>query len=329
MSEDTGSSKSRRKITAVLFTLIVVLALGALLLTSYIYLDRAKHGQALEHYKLTRVLFEEILAQRTDVQHGAIDRIAAEESFLTAMKQRNRESLRENAEPFYDHLQAEFGISHFYIHTPANQVFLRLHKPEQFGEHINRYLLHQAAGFNLQRSVSGIEIGTHGTLTLRTLSSWRVDGRLIGYIEIGEEVEQIARRVQALAGVELVATVQKKFLSKDAWEEGMRMLGREARWDQFRDRVTISRDSSEIARRLYLGLIREKSRDMTIQADGKTFLGKLMPIRNAVDMQVGDFLVVVDVTEETTTLHRAMTLIIGFCLILGACWSWVIVTRKR
>ena len=38
---------------------------------------------------------------------------------------------------------------------------------------------------------SGIELGPLGTMTLRVVIPWRVDGVLIGYIELGKDLDEI------------------------------------------------------------------------------------------------------------------------------------------
>ena len=62
---------------------------------------------------------------------------------------------------------------------------------------------------------------------------------LIGYFELGKEIEDILEDISDEHGVELTATIRKNDLKRQSWESGMKMLGREADWDRFADDVVI------------------------------------------------------------------------------------------
>ena len=74
---------------------------------------------------------------------------------------------------------------------------------------------------------------------LRTVHPWWVDGRLIGYIELGEEIEHITPKLGEQLDAEIILTVNKIHLDRTRWEEGVKMMGKSADWDDFNKLVVI------------------------------------------------------------------------------------------
>ena len=53
--------------------------------------------------------------------------------------------------------------------------------------------------------------------------------------ELGIDVEGLASHVKQLRGNELFVAIEKSYLNREDWEEGMEKLGREGNWDQFEE----------------------------------------------------------------------------------------------
>ena len=60
-----------------------------------------------------------------------------------------------------------------------------MHDPNRYGDVIQRVTLDRATEGGTSW---GIELGPLGTFTLRLVHPWRIDGKLAGYIEVGEEI---------------------------------------------------------------------------------------------------------------------------------------------
>ena len=149
----------------------------------------------------------------------------------------DRQALLEASEPIYTTLNADYNVTHFYFHTLEKTCFLRIHQPGRFGDAIDRYTLASAA--RLDRPYYGLELGPLGTFTLRYVRPWRVDGKLIGYVELGEEIEHITGDLQEIMNVDVVAVIDKSFVNRAGWQQGQTMLGREDNWDLLEDGVII------------------------------------------------------------------------------------------
>ncbi|SDE77815.1 PAS domain S-box protein [Rhodospira trueperi] len=135
-----------------------------------------------------------------------------------------------HADTFAD-LRRRHDITHFYFHRPDRVNLLRVHLPARHGDRIGRATIIEAA-LNGEES-SGIELGPLGTFTLRVVRPIFADERLIGFIELGMEIESLLEEVGNSRDVSLALLIDKAFLNRSDWERGMAMLGRPAQWDLF------------------------------------------------------------------------------------------------
>src|SRR5439155_6117790 len=109
---------------------------------------------------------------------------------------------------------------------------------EEFGDKIGRFTLAEAR--RTGKPTWGNEQGPFGTLTLRVVYPWFSEGKLLGYIELGKEVEDVLHEVRQMLGVDLVVVADKQFLDRAKWEKASKNLPRPARWDQFKSTVVVS-----------------------------------------------------------------------------------------
>ena len=150
----------------------------------------------------------------------------------------DRERLLAQTRDRYEHLNHDYGITHFYFHQLDSTCFLRVHYPTRFGDPIDRQTL--AGAVSLDKPCYGIELGPLGTLTFRYVSPWKVDGKVIGYLELGSEIDSALETIQKESGFELAVLIDKQFLNRKDFQDGRLMLERVANWDLFENAVIVS-----------------------------------------------------------------------------------------
>ena len=74
--------------------------------------------------------------------------------------------LLKQVEPLFRHFRKEHRITHFYFHSPDRVCILRMHKPDRYGDKINRFTALEAE--KTGKTSWGIELGPLGTFTLET-----------------------------------------------------------------------------------------------------------------------------------------------------------------
>ncbi|MEO5330496.1 MAG: PAS domain S-box protein [Magnetococcus sp. YQC-5] len=183
--------------------------------------------------------FQEIQKEESAIMQVAITAIKRNESIQAAFAQKDRSLLYARAKDLFSELRQNFNLTHFYFHQPDRVNWLRIHQPDRFGDLIQRQSLMMAQESG--RVSSGLELGPLGTLVLRTVSPWYDDqNNLIGFIELGKEIEEMILSMQHLFHVHIYMFVLKKNLEQAGWRTGQKMLERNVDWDTFANHVLIN-----------------------------------------------------------------------------------------
>jgi diguanylate cyclase (GGDEF)-like protein/PAS domain S-box-containing protein len=158
---------------------------------------------------------------------------------------------------------------------------------------------------------------------------------LIGYVELGKEIEDIlqARRVP---GLELAVVIRKKYLNRQTWEEGMRFLNREADWDRQPYSVVIYASQGRLPDAFApmadhdMAGIPHQETDREIAFAGKDWRVFAMPLPDASGQEVGDLLIMFDITAEHEAFVRLLALggTVGGVL-LTLLLSFIVVLLRR
>jgi PAS domain S-box-containing protein len=247
----------RLKIILPVLSLLVVLAI-AVAYSEYHIEHQKLADQHLSDLHKSEWLLTEKIDENEAVYKMLSDGICKDTEILRAFLGRDRDGLLEQAAPMYATLNAEYGITHFYFHTLDKTCFLRAHNPARFGDTIGRHTLANAMGTDTVSS--GIEIGPLGTFTLRYVRPWRVDGQLIGFVELGKEVDAVTRDMKRVLGFEFVIVINKSRVDRTGWQEGLAMLDRAGDWDLLDDAVILNHTFEEFPAEL-TGHIQERCMD--------------------------------------------------------------------
>ncbi|MDZ7615907.1 MAG: cache domain-containing protein, partial [Patescibacteria group bacterium] len=262
------------------------------------------------------------LREQTALQADALAAMHAvilrDDALRSALKDADRQRLLAAWGPAFQQLRDKHAITHLYFLDPSRTCFLRVHKPEKHGDLVDR-----ATALKAERTgaiASGVELGPLGTFTLRVVCPVFDGGELIGYIELGKEIEDGLAHVRAAHGVDMVVDIRKSVLNRGRWEAGMKMLGRDANWNRFPDDVVIYSSLSPIPNELgqlieHRGWLRETG-DKPLAFGGRMWHVHVSPLRDASGQLVGDLLVLNDVTEPILAFRRMTLLAAGSAIVL-------------
>lgn len=314
---DREEESLRRRVLMPL-TVLLLLFLGTLILMANGFLEEELTRELWHKQQTTEVVFKELIAQRGELMDATIDQIAKDKSLQQAMINGDRAALLRLAQPTFKALLAEHEITHFYFHDTKGINVLRVHQPDRFGDLIDRFTLKRS--MKISKFSFGIELGPLGTFTLRTVSPWYVDGRLIGYIELGEEIDQLVRKLSTLTQTELLIAIHKSYLNRQSWEAGMKMLGRKGIWEHLPEVVVVDQTMPSLGARASAFLttkVQGTPTEFEFTVDEREVHGRVLPLRDAADRIVGNFVVMHDMTEQTAKYRRSIALVAGFCLLMG------------
>lgn len=136
------------------------------------------------------------------------------EDLKEAFDNKDRNRLLSIASRYFKEVKGKFEITHLYFHNLDLTVFLRAHKPEQFNDKINRFTLTGAAG--AKKITAGLELGLTA-FALRVVGPAYKDGKLIGYMEVGQEIDKILEEFKQVTGADISLVVKKSFLDKTSF----------------------------------------------------------------------------------------------------------------
>jgi len=131
------------------------------------------------------------------------------EALLKPLARRDRESLLKSALPVFEGLKKNNSITHFYFIEPDGHVLLRAHKPEQFGDQLNRVTFRKAEA--TQKNAAGIEMGKL-FFSLRSVIPVSYGGVAIGYFEVAQEIDHIFQRMKRITGDDLALFLKTDFV---------------------------------------------------------------------------------------------------------------------
>ncbi len=261
---------------------------------------------------------------------GSLLNFLAEDPCLReSFEARERDRLLACAAPRFEALGARHGITHLYFHDTQGVNWLRVHSPALHGDRIDRATLRQT--METGAPAHGIEIGPLGAFTLRVTAPWRIGGRLVGYLEIGEEVDRLVPRIKDLLGVDLMVLVPKSLLNRDSWTQDRTARGEDADWGRLPDRVvtraTLDLTAGPIAAAL-AELPRKGEDAKELNLGGRRFYGQLLPLDNPRGEEVGQVLVLDDITAALNRVYEHLAVLaalaIGFgTLLLSGYWAYL------
>jgi signal transduction histidine kinase/DNA-binding response OmpR family regulator len=241
-----------------------------------------------------------------------------EKAFLS----RNREELFNITDTTFLNWRKKYKITHFYFITPEDKCFLRVHSRNRKDDIIKRNTL--IAAKKTGKIAFGVELGVMGTLTLRVVKPWYINGKLIGYVELGEEIDHMLAPLEKSLGCEIFILLKKKHLNRKRWEEGVSFLKRESTWDYYDNNYILVNDSSNIFAKKELFDITQKTLQHGKQIDNQTdshkfhigkkyYISKATPYSDMTGKRIGIIILVKDITVLVNSEHGSM---ISFIIII-------------
>lgn len=145
------------------------------------------------------------------------------------------------------------------------------------------------------------------------------DGKLLGFVELGMEIDHVLRAVQQHVdhglpaehqhtSVKAFVLIDKQFLDREAWESSMRMLGRLPDWNQFAD-VVVNIQATEnmppdLLRSLQRGLADKPKVVIPVEVAGNSaYRAVIQPLKDAAGRSVGRKVTLVDISPQASTLQ--------------------------
>jgi hypothetical protein len=236
-----------------------------------------------------------------------LDVLLANDDLRVAFLARDRKRLLAAAGPLFATMSRRDRITHWYFiePEPARTVFLRVHRPELFGDRVERATLQRA--IDTRELGAGKELGKTA-FALRAVRPWFHDGKLIGYMELAEEIDHFLTAMKSRTGDEYGLLVKKRFLDEKAWA---RVLGpRSNTWNDRPEVVVVDTTSFTDGIIDFAGDIeqipdRGEALGEALRGE-RAFVRGIFPVRDATGRKVGGLFVLHDFTRHHAALRAGL-----------------------
>ncbi len=111
-------------------------------------------------------------------------------------------------------------------------VFLRLHNPSKFGDHLNRFIDKEVV--HTHTMVTGNELAKAGFAVRILRPFYDSHGVVTGYVELGEELGQFIHTMKNQTGNDYGLLLSKKFVDRQFWADSSKVWKRRDSLGRFR-----------------------------------------------------------------------------------------------
>lgn len=260
-------------------------------------------------------LFVQKLDKDTNLMIATLRAMMTNPSIERAFRELDRPALSRHMGSLFANLRDKHHITHLYFTGPDLINLYRFHSPEEFGDEIDRLTTIKAR--DRQDAEHGLELGALGTLTLRLVMPWRRDDRVIGYLEIGEEIEHLIGEIREGLAVDMLVLVDKRMVSLQQWQRGQALMKREGNWERFASHVALAQTTDRPLAALDDRILQSLLAGRTAEIDdrGRSLHLAAVPLKDAGQRHIGDLVVIRDITALKSTFNWSIVAVTAISLL--------------
>lgn len=274
--------------------------------------------------------YEESIRYDTHALRAIMNTLVQNEKLSVALAQNDKAALLRFSTPLFEDIRRNFKITHLYFTGTDRVNLLRVHAPLRYGDVIDRITMHQAQTSGSM--ASGVELGPLGTFTLRLVAPWydQKTQQIIGYVELGMEIDQVIDKLKNFFGVQVFTLIKKEFLDREKWESGMRTLGRTPNWDRFPNWVASEQSMytipSLLAEHLAHSDLITNNSIMDLSHRSLAYRTTVLPLQDAGGRTIAQMILLADVSSEVRMAYQTVfigsiaTLVMGCILFIFFYW---------
>ncbi len=159
-----------------------------------------------------------------------LDVILQDNRFKNIYLEKDRLALFDYGQSLFNDIKEHYGITHFYFHLPEGITFVRLHNKTLFDDKVDRLTFKQAVDSKIIGS--GIELGKTA-FALRVVKPYYDDDKLIGYIELGQEIDHFLKILKEKTQNNYSIFVTKDAVDQATWVSIRTEHGLDSDWNKY------------------------------------------------------------------------------------------------
>jgi len=287
----------------------------------FLWQDYTSQQRAIDRLiRVSEGMFARELSERFDLLEIAMQRFDHDRVLSRTYRSGDRKALYQAALPTFRIISPRHRIAHLNFTGVDRVNFLRVHNPARHGDVIDSFTLREA--IRTGQPARGLELGRQGTLTLRLVVPWRLDGETIGYIELGQEIEDAISELAETLPTEVAIAIRKDLLDREHWRSGMSMLGRDVDWDFAEHHILVNMNVNRVPPEALSRLLQNDGGSVTdaqtlTAHDGSATRITVAPLVDAGGRDIGQLLFFMDVTSFQAAFWKSVAAIVTIFGLVG------------
>jgi methyl-accepting chemotaxis protein len=151
---------------------------------------------------------DENLNQKLKDLSLSVHTIANDSDSANLMAEGNRKGLEDKYLSFFKEIKEKHGIAQFQYHYPPAISFLRLHKPEKFGDDLSSFRRTVVEVNNTKQPVVGLEVGRGGP-GLRAVFPVFYQNVHVGSVELGGSINKSLEDIKKLFNLDFAIGINQ------------------------------------------------------------------------------------------------------------------------
>ena len=301
--------------TKVLAALVAALIVGVAGIVALMHYSFVRNSQAVATASVAgaQKLFTILEARETSKMAAVSETLLMNPQVRDAFAAKDRDRLLELNAPLYPKLKSE-GITNWMFHTPQPDmaVFLRLHNPKKFGDHLNRFMDKEVV--RTHAMVIGNELAKAGFAVRILRPFYDSHGDVTGYVEFGEEIGQFIHTMKSQTGDDYGLLLSKKFVDRQFWADSSAVWKRRDNWNDNPNFVVADKTTPNdgiIQFQGELAAVPGEGKVLEYFRDGNSVLVRgIFPIHDAAGSTVGAMFVVHDISASYLAMRRTQNILV-------------------
>jgi PAS domain S-box-containing protein len=284
------------------------------------------NGRSSEEIERSMKRFQQLESRDEVAINSVLKPILKDDDIKRLYQDRNIDGLYQQNIDTFNQIKELYGITHWYFIDTEGKVLLRMHNKGLSGDIVNRETFIKAK--ETQRAASGIELGKTA-FALRVVEPYyNEDHQLIGYIELGQEIDHFLEQLSNDTGGKYAVIVDKDKINEKEYRSTVQQAGAIDEWDNGKDYVVLNKNflpnsneeivlNNSIDSAVQLGDQISGSKSLGVKKlDNKYFSVGVFPIHNVSDVHVGVVSYTADITSTVVVNRTTLLLVVSLLIIL-------------
>ncbi len=305
--------------------IIVGLAAASIVGVIHLFAISTNHNVELitkTSIKTARKAFSDLEKSTANMLSATLKSLLMNDTVAAQFFARDREALYQLCYPLFKNLKSQNRITHWYFLNPEPEktCFLRIHTPHLYNDLITRTTLDNC--IKTKSLAVGTDMGKTA-LALRAVHPFYYKKQLIGYMELGIQIEDFLEMLKEQTGNEYCLLLKKKYLDRDKWASITTEKALRNNWDDMKHLLHVYSTWQCVYLDRFIkaledlehipdeGLVLEK-----ISRENSHFIRGIFPFYDAAGRKVGGVLSLKEITPMVEAMesqkNEILLMLLGF-----------------